>query len=88
MIEIGVRVSVDDSDATIGKKIRMHRKMRPAYMLILGEDEQKEKTVSIRIDRKGEPRSGEQCNGVPLSEFLENLSKEISSKSKDLSLVK
>ena len=26
----GVRVKVDDSDATIGKKIRMHRKMRPA----------------------------------------------------------
>ena len=85
---IGVRVSVDDSDATIGKKIRMHRKMRPAYMLILGEDEQKQGTVSIRIDRKGEPRSGEQCNGVPLNEFLENLSEEISSKSKELSLVK
>ena len=33
----GVRVRVDDSDATIGKKIRMHRKMRPDYMLILGE---------------------------------------------------
>ena len=84
----GVRVSVDDSDATIGKKIRMHRKMRPAYMLILGEDEEKEKTVSIRIDRKGEPRSGEQCNGVPLNEFLEKISEEITSRSKDLSLVK
>ena len=88
LADIGVRVSVDDSDATIGKKIRMHRKMRPAYMLILGEDEEKGKTVSIRIDRKGEERSGEQCNGVPLNEFLENLSKEITSKSKDLSLVK
>ena len=88
LADIGVRVSVDDSDATIGKKIRMHRKMRPAYMLILGEDEEKGKTVSIRIDRKGEPRSGEQCNGVPLNEFLENLSKEITSKSKGLSLVK
>ena len=88
LADIGVRVSVDDSDATIGKKIRMHRKMRPAYMLILGEDEEKGKTVSIRIDRKGEPRSGEQCNGIPLNEFLENLSKEITSKSKELSLVK
>ena len=88
LADIGVRVSVDDSDATIGKKIRMHRKMRPAYMLILGEDEERGKTVSIRIDRKGEPRSGEQCNGVPLNEFLENLSKEITSKSKELSLVK
>ena len=88
LADIGVRVSVDDSDATIGKKIRMHRKMRPAYMLILGEDEEKEKTVSIRIDRKGEPRSGEQRNGVPLNEFLEKLSEEITSRSKDLSLVK
>ena len=88
LADIGVRVSVDDSDATIGKKIRMHRKMRPAYMLILGEDEEKGRTVSIRIDRKGEPRSGEQCNGVPLDEFLENLSEEITSKSKELSLVK
>ena len=88
LADIGVRVSVDDSDATIGKKIRMHRKMRPAYMLILGEDEEKGKTVSIRIDRKGESRSGEQCNGVPLDQFLENLSKEITSKSKELSLVK
>ena len=88
LADIGVRVSVDDSDATIGKKIRMHRKMRPAYMLILGEDEEKGKTVSIRIDRKGEPRSGEQRNGVPLNEFLEKLSEEITSRSKDLSLVK
>ena len=62
--------------------------MRPAYMLILGEDEEKGKTVSIRIDRKGEPRSGEQRNGVPLNEFLEKLSEEITSRSKDLSLVK
>ena len=88
LLDLGVRVSVDDSDATIGKKIRMHRKMRPSYMLILGEDEEKERTVSIRIDRKGDSRSGEQCNSVPLNEFLENLSEEISSKNKQLTLVK
>ena len=66
LLDMGVRVLVDDSDATIGKKIRMHRKMRPSYMLILGEEEEKERTVSIRIDRKGHPRSGEQSNGIPL----------------------
>ena len=32
----GIRVSLDDSDSTIGRKIRTHRKMRPAYMLIIG----------------------------------------------------
>jgi len=85
--EAGIRVSVDDSDATIGKKIRMHRKMRPAYMLILGEDEATERTVSIRIDRKGEPRSGDQSNGVPLKKFITDISMEINTKSRKLSLV-
>ena len=85
--EAGIRVSVDDSDATIGKKIRMHRKMRPAYMLILGEDEATERTVSIRIDRKGESRSGDQSNGVPLTKFITDISMEINTKSRKLSLV-
>ncbi len=88
LCDIGIRVSVDDTDATIGKKIRMHRKMRPAYMLILGEEEERNNTVSIRIDRKGEPRSGLQRKGVSLSEFLEKLSEEIDSRNKELSLVK
>jgi len=82
-----IRVSVDDSDATIGKKIRMHRKMRPAYMLILGEDEEKENTVSIRIDRKGDSRSGDQCNGMPLEQFITELTIEVNSRSRKLSLV-
>lgn len=85
--EAGIRVSVDDSDATIGKKIRMHRKIRPAYMLILGEDEATERTVSIRIDRKGESRSGDQSNGVPLTKFITDISTEINTKSRELSLV-
>ena len=85
--EAGIRVSVDDSDATIGKKIRMHRKMRPAYMLILGEDEATERTVSIRIDRKGESRGGDQSNGVPLKKFITDISMEINTKSRKLSLV-
>ncbi len=83
----GVRVSVDDSDATIGKKIRMHRKMRPAYMLILGEDEENNKTVSIRMDRKGDSRNGEQCKGVPLDQFVADIFAEITNRQKDLSLV-
>ena len=43
-----VRVTVDDSDSTIGRKIRTHRKMRPAYMLIIGDGEAADGTVSIR----------------------------------------
>ena len=77
----GVRVKVDDSDATIGKKIRMHRKMRPAYMLILGEDEAANQTVSIRA------RNGDQCNGVPLDQFVSDLFAEITNRERTLGLV-
>ena len=77
----GVRVRVDDSDNTIGKKIRTHRKMRPAYMVIIGDDETKGGTVSIRA------RNGSQRNGVPLSEFIEEISSEIVSRSKELAIV-
>tara|TARA_B100000686_G_scaffold345016_2_gene428745 strand:- start:643 stop:2583 length:1941 start_codon:yes stop_codon:yes gene_type:complete len=77
----GVRVSVDDSDNTIGKKIRMHRKIRPAYMVILGDDEMNGDTVSIR------GRGGDQKNGVDLNEFVSDIFAEISNRSKDLTLI-
>ena len=77
----GIRVRVDDSDNTIGKKIRTHRKMRPAYMVILGDDEGKDGAVSIRA------RNGNQRNGVPLEEFVADIFAEISNRSKHLSIV-
>ncbi len=77
----GVRVRVDDSDATIGKKIRMHRKMRPAYMLILGEEEAAGRTVSIRA------RNGDQSNGVALDEFVAGIFAEITNRERELALV-
>lgn len=77
----GVRVQVDDSDNTIGKKIRTHRKNRPAYMVILGDDEMGSKSVSIRA------RSGEQKNGVEMAGFVSDLFAEISNRSIDQTLV-
>ena len=77
----GVRVRVDDSDNTIGKKIRTHRKVRPAYMVILGDDEMRDGSVSIRS------RGGEQKNGVALEDFVSDIFSEISNRSKALSLV-
>ena len=78
----GVRVRVDDSDNTIGKKIRTHRKIRPAYMVILGDDEMSDRTVSIR------GRGGDQKNGVPLDDFVSDIFAEISNRSRDTSLDK
>ena len=76
-----VRVAVDDSDSTIGRKIRTHRKMRPAYMLIIGDGEAADGTVSIRA------RNGDQRNGVPLEDFIVGVTEEINNRSSKLSLV-
>ena len=78
---LGVRVEIDNSDNTIGKKIRTHRKMQPAYMLILGDEEASSHTVSIRN------RAGEQVQGIPLDNFMENLLSEISTRSSEQKLV-
>ena len=70
--EAGVRVLVDDSDDTIGKKLRTHRKMRPAYLLILGESEVEGRNVTyLGPDR-------EEHKGVPFDDFRNALLKEIS----------
>ena len=77
----GVRVKLDDSDNTIGKKIRTHRKMRPADMVIIGDDEQKARTVSIRA------RDGRQKNGVSLNDFIADIFAEITNRSKTLDII-
>ena len=78
---LGVRVEVDDSDNTIGKKIRTHRKMQPAYMVILGDDEAANSTVSIRN------RKGDQVQGIALDNFMANLLAEIETRNAEQNLV-
>ena len=74
MKNAGIRAELDDSDDTIGKKIRMRRKFQPAYMLIIGDDEVSNHSVSIRA------RNGDQRAGVPFDEFLSELLNEIDTK--------
>ena len=79
--EHGVRVEIDDGDDTIGKKIRTHRKLHPAYMIILGDGEAENNTVSLRA------RSGDQIADLALDDFIKNLCEEISQKTAQPSLV-
>jgi len=81
LYESGVRVKVDDSDNTVGKKIRNHRKMKPAYMVIIGDEETDSGTVSIRS------RDGSQKKGVPLFDFVASIFAEITTRDRRLSLV-
>jgi threonyl-tRNA synthetase len=70
----GIRVEIDNGDDTIGKKIRTHRKMQPAYMVILGDGEIESRSVSLRA------RNGDQVSGIPLDTFLTDLKREIEEK--------
>ena len=77
----GVRVEVDDSGNNIMKKIRNHRKLQPAYLVILGDDEMSNETVSLRA------RNGDQIAGIPLNTFVADLKNEITEKVSQPSLV-
>ncbi|MDB9835133.1 threonine--tRNA ligase [Candidatus Poseidoniaceae archaeon] len=76
-----IRVEVDDGDDTIGKKIRNHRKLQPAYMVIVGDGEAEGRTVSLRS------RNGDQISGMGLDEFVHALVDEIKMKAAQPSLV-
>ncbi len=52
--EAGLAVTYDDSDDKIGYKIRVGHGQRPPYMLIIGEREQEEGTVSVRARDEGD----------------------------------
>lgn len=47
-IASGIRAEVDDSDETLGKRIAEAEKQKIPYMLIVGEKEEKAKTVTVR----------------------------------------
>jgi threonyl-tRNA synthetase len=70
-----LRVEIDLRDETIGKKIREAEKQKIPYMLIVGKEEQKQKTVSVR--QRGEKDLG----GMTLEKFAERIEKEIEEKS-------
>ena len=63
------------------QKIRTHRKMRPAYMVILGDEEAENGTVSIRS------RTGQQLNGIPLDDFVAGIFAEITTRDRELSMI-
>lgn len=72
LVEQGFRTEINVSDIGMGAKVNAYRKLKVPYVLILGDKEQENKTVSIKI------RGGKQINDLPQDKFLdiiENLNK-------------
>ena len=63
----GVRITVDDSDDRMQKKIRNHTMNKVPFMLIAGEEDQKAGAVSFRF------RDGTQENGIPVADAIERI---------------
>ena len=67
----GFRVEVDDRDWTIGRKIRAGHDDRVPYMLVVGGNEEKAGTVSVR------DRFENESDAVPVETFRDHLETEV-----------
>ena len=72
--DANLRVEVNDSDETIGKKIREGETQKIPYLFIVGDKEAKNKKVAVR------QRGGRDLGILDPSEIIKRLQKEISEK--------
>ena len=70
----GIRATVDERNEKVGYKIREAHNMKIPYLIIVGDEEQANGTVSIR------GRGNENASGLNMSQFVERLKDEIKSK--------
>jgi threonyl-tRNA synthetase len=68
LIDAGIRAEVDDRSESVGKKIREGELKKVPYMLIVGDQEHADGTVSVRKHREGD------LGTQPVSEFAASLS--------------
>ena len=71
----GIRVEMDDRAEKIGYKIREARNERVPYIIVVGEKEAAEGTVSVRC-------KAEDLGSMPVEKFLEDIKEEIKNKTK------
>ena len=69
--QLDLNVSVDDRNEKVGRKIRDNELKRIPYMLIVGEQEQVDGTVSIRKQGEGDTGTEKVCT------FAERILREI-----------
>jgi threonyl-tRNA synthetase len=72
--DANIRVKLDDENAKVGYKIRKAELMKIPYMLVVGEKEVENGTVSVRSKKEGD------LGSMDLKEFLDKILKEIKEK--------
>lgn len=72
--EEGIRAELDDRNEKVGYKIREAMSMKIPYLIIVGDEEEKNETISIR------GRGFENKSGLKLTDFVMRIRQEINSK--------
>lgn len=67
----GIRVELDETNETLGKKIRSAKMQKIPYLIVIGEKEMDEKTITV------ETRGGDKGEKQTLAEFAEKIGKEV-----------
>lgn len=74
LFNLGFRVTLDDRNEKIGYKIREASSMKIPYLIIVGDEEETNKTISIR------GRGFENKSGLNLLDFIDRLQNEVKTK--------
>ena len=72
--EQGIRVELDDRNEKIGYKIREAAMMKIPYLIIVGDGEVENKTISVRA------RGNRSMSDLSLDEFIKMIKEEIDTK--------
>jgi threonyl-tRNA synthetase len=73
-----IRVEVDTSSGTMGNKIKRFRHELIPYILIVGEKEMENNTISLRV------RTGAQVNNIALESFVKGCKEMVTNHALDL----
>lgn len=65
--ENSIRVEIDNSNDTLGKRVRNAELQKIPFVLVVGEKERSSETVAVRSREKGDQ------GALPLKDFIENL---------------
>lgn len=72
---VGLRAWLDERSEKLGFKIREAQAKKTPYMIVLGDKEAEQKTVSVRLN------NGQMVNFLSLDRFIESVTKEVRERS-------
>ncbi len=74
LLKANIRTEINDSDESLGKRIRESKIQKVPYLLVVGEKEEKDETVAVNVRGQEKPET------LGLTDFLEKVKKEIKEK--------